>query len=93
MCESCFYLFPYDGDMDVKRAPRGTRVAPIRAAWSIETHRKQRFDQIARKSGYTSSLFLELVIDHLEDELTDRGVPNWLPQPEPADGELPIDTV
>lgn len=78
--------------MDVKRAPRGSRVAPVRAAWSIETHRKERFDQLAQRSGYTSSVFLELVIDHLEDELTDRGVPSWLPQPVPDDGELPIDT-
>lgn len=77
--------------MTIKRAPRGSRVAPVRAAWSIELQRKERFDQIARNSGVTSSLFLELVIDHLETELSDRGVPLWLPQPEPADGELPID--
>lgn len=78
--------------MDVKRAPRGSRVAPVRAAWSIETHRKERFDQLARNSGYTSSVFLELVIDHLEEELTDRGVPSWLPQsgPDERDG-LPIE--
>lgn len=64
----------------------------MRAAWSIELRRKERFDQIARNSGVTSSVFLELVIDHLEDELSDRGVPNWMPQPEPDEGELPIDT-
>ena len=62
------------GDMQVKRRPRGTRIAPVRAAWSIELHRKERFDQIARNSGVTSSVFLELVIDHLETELSDRGV-------------------
>lgn len=78
--------------MTVRRAPRGSRIAPVRAAWSIELRRKERFDQIARNSGVTSSVFLELVIDHLEDELTDRGVPNWMPQPEPDEGELPIDT-
>lgn len=78
--------------MTVRRAPRGSRIAPVRAAWSIELSRKERFDQIARNSGVTSSVFLELVIDHLEDELSDRGVPNWMPQPEPNEGELPIDT-
>lgn len=78
--------------MTVRRAPRGSRIAPVRAAWSIELRRKERFDQIARNSGVTSSVFLELVIDHLEDELSDRGVPNWMPQPEPNEGELPIDT-
>ena len=78
--------------MTVRRAPRGSRIAPVRAAWSIELHRKERFDQIARNSGVTSSVFLELVIDHLETELSDRGVPNWMPQPEPIEGELPIDT-
>ena len=77
--------------MQIKRAPRGSRVQPIRAAWTIETRRKERFDQIARAAGVTSSVFLETVIDHLETELTSRGVPKWMPQPEPTEGELPID--
>lgn len=38
----------------------------------------------------SSAGLFEAVVRHLEDELTDRGVPEWLPQPEPSDGELPI---
>lgn len=79
--------------MTSRRRPRGTRIAPVRVAWEIERDRKLLFEQVARKVDVSASVLLEMVIDHLEDELTDRGVPNWLPQPEPADGELPIDTV
>ncbi|WP_231555068.1 hypothetical protein [Microbacterium sp. ZOR0019] len=64
----------------------------MRVAWEIERVRKERFDQLARQAGVSASVFLELVIDHLEGELTDRGVPEWMPQPEPNEGELPIDT-
>lgn len=78
--------------MQVKRRPRGTRIAPVRVAWEIERTRKERFELLARQAGVSASVFLELVIDHIEDELTDRGVPTWLPQPEPDDGELPIDS-
>lgn len=78
--------------MQVRRRPRGTRVEPVRVAWEIERVRKERFDQLARQAGVSASVFLELVIDHLEGELTDRGVPEWMPQPEPNEGELPIDT-
>lgn len=78
--------------MAVKRLPRGTRIAPTRTAWEIETSRKERFEQLARHAGVSGSVFLERVIDHLEDELTDRGLPNWWPEPEPDDGELPIES-
>lgn len=78
--------------MQVRRRPRGTRVAPVRVAWEIERVRKERFELLARRAGVSASVFLELVIDHLEGELTDRGVPEWMPQPEPNEGELPIDT-
>ena len=48
--------------------------------------------QLAERAGVSAAVFLERVIDHLEEELTDRGLPNWWPAPEPRDGELPIDT-
>lgn len=41
----------------------------------------------------SSAGFFEAVVTHLENDLTDRGVPHWLPQPEPRDGELPIGDV
>lgn len=87
------YVYSYHGGMTtVRRLPRDTRVDPVRTPWEIERAAKTRFDAIARNSGMSSSAFLERVIAHLEDELTDRGVPSWLPQPEPDDGELPIDS-
>ncbi len=65
---------------------------PVRASWLIEEKRKKRFEQLAERAGVSAAVFLERVIDHLEEELTDRGLPNWWPAPEPRDGELPIDT-
>lgn len=78
--------------MVAKRLPRNTRVDPIRAGWEIERARKERIDKLAEHAGVSASAYIERVIDHLEEELTDRGVPQWWPQPEPDDGELPIDT-
>lgn len=46
---------------------------------------------MARNAGMSSGAFLEVVIDHLASDLTSRGVPSWLPQPEPDEGELPLD--
>jgi len=35
--------------------------------------------------------FLEAVIDHMETEITHRGLPSWWPAQEGTDGEWPID--
>lgn len=75
----------------VRRLPRGTRVDTVRATWAIERSAKERFDAMARNAGMSSGAFLEVVIDHLASDLTSRGVPSWLPQPEPDEGELPLD--
>lgn len=74
----------------VRRLPRGTRVDPVQTPWVIERAAKERFDAIARNAGMSSAVFLEAVIDHLASELTIRGVPSWLPQPD-HEGELPLD--
>mgnify|MGYP003618307567 CR=1 FL=1 len=79
--------------MAVKRLPRGTRVAPTRAGWEIETARKERVDKLARRAGVSASVFIERVIDHLDGELNIHGIPNWWPDQRPIEGELPIDTV
>lgn len=78
--------------MSVQRLPRGTRRKPVRVGWAIEEERKKRFEQLAEHAGVSAAVFFERVIDHLDEELTDRGVPAWWPQPELKDGELPIDT-
>ncbi len=65
---------------------------PVRVGWLIEERRKKRFAQLAERADVSEAVFLERVIDHLEEELTDSGLPNWWPAPEPRDGEPPIDT-
>ncbi len=79
--------------MTRRQIPRGTRVASARLSLIVEEERKRRFDQIAAQAGMSSAGFFEAVVAHLEEDLSDRGVPNWLPQPEPHDGELPISDV
>lgn len=75
----------------VRRLPKGTRVDPVQTPWVIERSAKERFDAMARNAGMSSAALLESVIDHLASDLTSRGVPSWLPQPKPDEGELPID--
>lgn len=65
---------------------------PVRASWLIEEERKKRFEQLAEHAGVSADVFLERVIDHLDEGLTDRGLPKWWPALEPKDGELLIDT-
>lgn len=77
--------------MAVQRLPRGTRVNPVPLGWRIERQRKQRVEQLAAHAGVSAAVFLEALIDHVDGELTSRGLPTWWPAPEPADGELPID--
>lgn len=72
----------------VRRRPRGTLQKRAAFGIAIEEEKKLRFEAIAAKSGMTSALFLEAMIDHLE--LTDQGIPPWVP-PLSRDGELPID--
>lgn len=85
-------MYRYYGGMSVKRLPRGTRVRPVRVSWLLAEARKKRFEQIAQRAGVSTSVFLERVIDHLETELTDQGLPDWWPASDPNDGELPIET-
>ncbi|GAA0503516.1 MULTISPECIES: hypothetical protein [Actinomycetes] len=73
------------------RRPRGTRVDPVAIGWEIERSRKDRFIQLAHHAGVSSAAFLEIIMDRLEDDLTDRGVPSWWPEPSRQDGELPIE--
>ena len=77
--------------MTRRQIPRGTRTASARLSLVVEEEKKDRFAVIAKQSGLSCAGFFEALVDHLETELTDRGVPSWLPQPEPHDGELPID--
>ena len=77
--------------MTRRQIPRGTRLESARVSLVVEEKKKDRFAEIAERAGLSGAGFFEAIVDHLETELTDRGVPSWLPQPEPRDGELPID--
>jgi hypothetical protein len=65
-------------------------VDPVAIGYVIERSAKDRLDQIAEHAEVSSAVMFERLIEHTE--LTDRGVPVWWPEPEPKDGELPIDS-
>ncbi|MGO2520110.1 MAG: hypothetical protein ACTH8F_08310 [Microbacterium sp.] len=67
------------------------RKEPVKLAYTVDAGAKRDFDAMAMRAGVSKARFFEYVVQHLTEELTDRGVPNWFPQPEPDDGELPID--
>lgn len=85
------YIHQYLGGMTSPRLPRGTRVDPVRVGWLIEGDRKRTLDRVAANVGVSSSVFLERLIEHLEDELNQYGRPTWWPDDDRRDGELPID--
>lgn len=62
---------------------------PVRVGWLIEKDRKTRFEQLAEQAGVSAAVYLERVIDHLDEEITDQGVPTWWPE---NDEELPINS-
>lgn len=74
--------------MSAARLPRNTRVDPVKFGYVIDRPYKDRFEQLALHAGVSGAVFLEALLDHLETELTDRGLPEWWPAPEPKDGEL-----
>lgn len=77
--------------MTAKRLPRGTRVYTTQMALRIEDDAKQTFDAMAAAAGVTKAVFFEQLMAHLKgSQLSDRGVPRWMPQPEADDNELPM---
>lgn len=46
--------------MTIKRQPRGTLHEPTSIGWKVEKASKDRFAELAEKSGDTSSAFLTL---------------------------------
>lgn len=56
--------------------------------WEIDREIKDHFADLAKKSGYTNSAFLELMMRSIE--LDDRGLPTWVPRPD-TEGQMPID--
>lgn len=74
--------------MAAQRLPRNTRVDPARISLLIERRRKERLEQLAAHAGVSAAVFLERLIDNVDENLTDRGLPSWWPAPENKDGEL-----
>ncbi len=72
------------------RRPRGSLQDPVQTGYRVERADKVRFDSIAKQSGLSPSQLFEEILVHMP--LTSRGTPTWLPEPEPKDGELPIDS-
>lgn len=62
---------------------------PVSLGWEIDREVKDQFAALARKSGYTNSALLELMMRSVE--LTDDGIPTWVPQ-KTNEGQLPIDS-
>ena len=57
--------------------------------WKIERASKLRIESMARNANVSAAVMLELLAEHVE--LTDQGIPVWMPEKDRA-GELPIDS-
>ncbi|WP_244927289.1 hypothetical protein [Microbacterium sediminis] len=70
------------------RRKMGTIVDPVLSNWRIERATRDRVNTLAKRADMSASEFVDLMVANLE--LTDQGIPKWLPEL-PRDGELPID--
>ncbi|WP_201518819.1 hypothetical protein [Gulosibacter hominis] len=78
-------------ETDIKRRRRGTRVDPVQVNYQISRETKLQFEAMANAAGVSKGVFFEELVAHLTaTQLSDRGVPRWMPQPEPDENELPI---
>lgn len=58
----------------------------------VEATTKQKFDAVAEHSDVSSSELIEtLMLRMIASDLTDQGIPSWLPEKDRS-GELPINT-
>ena len=62
---------------------------PVVPGWKIERASKLRIESMARNANVSAAVMLELLAEHVE--LTDQGIPVWIPEKDRA-GELPIDS-
>lgn len=47
--------------------------------YAVEAAKKQRIDDLAARAGVSAAVFIESMIDHLDKELGDDGLPAWWP--------------
>ncbi|WP_316289077.1 hypothetical protein [Clavibacter michiganensis] len=64
---------------------------PRAIGWEIEKTTKERFAAVAARTPLSNAELLELLmLRMLDTELTDEGIPSWLPEADTE--ELPIDS-
>lgn len=77
--------------MSSPRLPRNTRKEPTAIGYVVERAARDRFVQIAKRSGLSAAGLFDAIA--LNMPLDEHGYPVWLPErPGPKDGELPIDS-
>lgn len=64
--------------MTARRLPKGTRTNPVRLGWAIEVERKALIDDLACRAGVSSAVILEAIIDHVQKDIPDSGLPDWM---------------
>lgn len=62
---------------------------PVALGWAIERASKTRLEHLANQAGVSAAVYLERVIAHLDEELTEDELPIWWPE---NDEELPINS-
>jgi hypothetical protein len=78
--------------MATRRRRRGEVLDPKQLGYLVSGSTKDRFDAVANLADIGSSELIELLILRmLDNELTDQGIPSWLPQKDRSE-ELPINT-
>ncbi|MGW9159272.1 hypothetical protein [Microbacterium sp. NPDC055665] len=77
--------------MSVERLPWGTREQPKKLGYFIAGPRKQQLEEMVEAAGVSGAVFVERVIAHLYENKTNRGLPEWWPEQDAQDGELPIE--
>jgi hypothetical protein len=74
---------------DYRRA-RGALRDPVNLGWEVERVKRERFKAMAENCELSAAVFFEQVVEHLEQELTNQGIPSWMPEKDRT-GELPIE--
>lgn len=78
-------------DMAVRRRPYGSLKHPTMLGYMVERTTKEKFDAVAELADVSSSELIEtLMLRMLASDLTDQGIPSWMPEKDRS-GELPID--
>jgi hypothetical protein len=63
----------------------------VAIGWKIERYSRDLIAGMAKSAGVSASEFVELMAAHTKSELTDQGIPSWMPEKDRS-GELPINS-